>query len=49
MRCLLNTSEAADDHPWVDSGGRRFMKKKSINCCVIVRAFVSFELLVAFV
>ena len=27
--CLLYTSDAADDPPWVDLGGRRLIKKKN--------------------
>ena len=31
MRCLLYTSDAADDLLCVDLGGRRIIKKKNIN------------------
>ena len=32
--CLLYTSDAADDTPCVDLGGRRIIKKKSTGCTV---------------
>ena len=34
-RCLLYTSDAADDTPCVDLGGRRIIKKKFVVHCAV--------------
>ena len=40
--CLLYTSDAADDTPCVDLGGRRIIKKKSNLCrCFKLYIFIS--------
>ena len=41
MRCLLYTSDAADERSSVDLGGRRIIKKKTktnnVGCCTITK------------
>ena len=41
-RCLLYTSDAADDGESVDLGGRRIIKKKKKKCFFFFSFFLSF-------
>eukprot|EP00831_Metopus_contortus_P019072 TRINITY_DN1820_c0_g1_i5.p2 TRINITY_DN1820_c0_g1~~TRINITY_DN1820_c0_g1_i5.p2 ORF type:complete len:167 (+),score=38.47 TRINITY_DN1820_c0_g1_i5:349-849(+) len=41
--CLLYTSDAADDTPCVDLGGRRIIKKKNLNINIPAHATVKYK------
>ena len=46
LSCLLYTSDAADDTPCVDLGGRRIIKK---NCCFIYFKIIVYIIFMSFV